>query len=106
MTDDPLGPDFHKSIVENMAAGVYFVEPDRTIKYWNAGAERIAGYSAAEIVGRCCFDNILAHVDDHGSSLCHTTCPLAASMLDGETRDVTIWLRHHDGHRKPARPIA
>ena len=101
---DGLSPDeLHKSIVDNLADGVYYVEPDRTIRYWNHGAERLSGYRASEIVGRRCFDNILAHVDAQGNSLCHSTCPLAASMHDGEPREVTIWLRHSEGYRKPVR---
>ena len=103
MPDDPFGLEFHKTIVDNMADGVYFVEPDRTIKYWNHGAERISGFEASEIVGRRCFDNILAHVDEHGTSLCHSICPLAASMRDGDARETTVWLRHRDGYRKPVR---
>jgi diguanylate cyclase (GGDEF)-like protein/PAS domain S-box-containing protein len=103
MPDNPLPDELHKSIVDNLADGVYFVEPDRTIRYWNHGAEKLAGYKAAEIVGRRCYDNILAHVDAQGNSLCHSTCPLAASMRDGESRDVTIWLRHREGYRKPVR---
>ena len=103
MPDRPLSDELHKSIVDNLADGVYYVEPDRTIRYWNHGAEKLAGYHASEMVGRRCYDNILAHVDAQGNSLCHSTCPLAASMLDGESRDVTIWLRHREGYRKPVR---
>jgi diguanylate cyclase (GGDEF)-like protein/PAS domain S-box-containing protein len=103
MPDRPQSDELHKAIVDNLADGVYYVEPDRTIRYWNHGAEKLAGYDAADIVGRRCYDNILAHVDSQGNSLCHTTCPLAASMLDGESRDMTIWLRHRDGYRKPVR---
>jgi diguanylate cyclase (GGDEF)-like protein/PAS domain S-box-containing protein len=103
MSPGPVPDEFHKAIVDNIADGVYYVEPDRTIRYWNAGAERIAGFSPAEIVGKRCFDNMLAHVDGEGNSLCHTVCPLAASMKDGQSREVTVWLRHRDGHRKPVR---
>ena len=103
MPDNPFGEELHKAIVDNMADGVYFVEPDRTIKYWNRGAERIAGFPAAEIVGHRCYDNLLAHVDGQGNSLCHSECPLAASMRDGEPRDLIIWLRHREGYRKPVR---
>lgn len=103
MPDRLLSDELHKSIVDNLADGVYYVEPDRTIRYWNRGAEQLAGYRASEIVGRRCYDNILAHVDAQGNSLCHSTCPLAASMLDGESRDVTLWLRHREGYRKPVR---
>ena len=92
-----------KAIVDQMADGVYLVEPDRTIKYWSPGAERISGHTAREVVGRRCFDNILDHVDEHGHSLCHTICPLAAAMRDGKERETTVWLRHGDGYRKPVR---
>ena len=101
MPDDSQTDDFHRALVENLADGLYFVEPDRTIKYWNPGAQRIAGFSSTEMIGRRCFDNLLAHVDADGTSLCHTTCPLAASMLDGQPREATIWLRHKEGFRKP-----
>jgi diguanylate cyclase (GGDEF)-like protein/PAS domain S-box-containing protein len=103
MPDRPISDELHKSIVDNLADGVYYVEPDRSIRYWNHGAENLAGYQASELVGRRCYDNILAHVHAQGNSLCHSTCPLAASMLDGESRDVTIWLRHREGYRKPVR---
>lgn len=100
---DPTNADLHKSIVENLADGVYLVAPDRTIEYWNPGAERISGHTAQEVVGHKCFDNILGHVDAQGRSLCHTACPLALTMKDGEPRDVSIWLKHSDGYRKPVR---
>ena len=100
---NPFGSDLHKVIVDNMADGVYYVDTERTLTYWNLGAERISGYPAARIVGRHCYDNILAHVDDQGRSLCHSLCPLAATMLDGEPREVSVWLRHAEGYRKPVR---
>ena len=100
---NPFGADVLKSIVDNMADGVYYVDTDRTLTYWNLGAQRISGYSAAEILGRHCYDNILGHVDDQGRSLCHSLCPLAATMLDGEPREASVWLHHQDGHRKPVR---
>jgi diguanylate cyclase (GGDEF)-like protein/PAS domain S-box-containing protein len=103
MPDSPPPDALHRSIVDNLADGVYYVEPDRTIRYWNRGAEELAGYQASEIVGRRCYDNILAHVDGQGNALCHTACPLDASMLDGESRDVMVWLRHREGYRKPVR---
>jgi diguanylate cyclase (GGDEF)-like protein/PAS domain S-box-containing protein len=99
--DDSPNEAFHRSLVENLAEGVYFVEPDRTIKYWNPGAERLAGFAAGDMVGHRCYDNLLAHVDGQGNSLCHTICPLAASMADGQPRETTVWLRHKEGYRKP-----
>jgi diguanylate cyclase (GGDEF)-like protein/PAS domain S-box-containing protein len=99
----PAGDRLYRAIVDQMADGVYLVDPDRTIRYWSPGAERISGHSAREVVGRRCLDNILDHVDEKGRSLCHAACPLAATIGDGRPREATIWLRHGDGHRKPVR---
>jgi diguanylate cyclase (GGDEF)-like protein len=55
------------------------------------------------VVGHRCFENILDHVDAAGNSLCHTICPLAATMRDGQPRELSIWLRHAEGYRKPVR---
>jgi diguanylate cyclase (GGDEF)-like protein/PAS domain S-box-containing protein len=98
-----LDNDFHKTIVDNLADGVYFVDTSRKITYWNHGAELISGHTAERVVGNRCYDNILDHVDAEGRSLCHSVCPLAATMRDGEPRELTIWLRHADGYRKPVR---
>ncbi len=103
MTADQFDNEFHKAIVDNLADGVYYVDPDRAITYWNHGAERITGYASAEVVGHHCFDNLLDHVDADGNSLCFTICPLAATMGDGQPREVSVWLRHADGFRKPVR---
>jgi diguanylate cyclase (GGDEF)-like protein/PAS domain S-box-containing protein len=100
---DPTDNDLHKTIVENLADGVYLVDRDRTITYWNRGAERISGYDSGQLVGHRCYDNILGHLDSLGNSLCLSACPLTQTMNDGAPREVALWLTHADGHRKPVR---
>jgi diguanylate cyclase (GGDEF)-like protein/PAS domain S-box-containing protein len=102
-SDSHADDEFLRTTVANLADGVYFVAPDRQIRYWNHGAERITGYSSDFVVGRHCYENILDHVDAEGNSLCQTVCPLAATIGDGQPREASIWLRHADGHRKPVR---
>ena len=102
-TIDPSDNELHKTIVDSLADGVYLVDTERTISYWNGGAERISGYAAGDVVGHRCYENILGHVDAQGRSLCHTACPLAETMKDGRTREAAIWLMHSDGYRKPVR---
>jgi len=92
---------FYKDLVDNLYDGVYFVDLDRRITYWNRGAERITGYSAAQVVGCRCSDNLLMHVDYLGTGLCGAGCPLAATCLDGRAREAEVFLRHRDGHRVP-----
>ncbi len=96
-----LDKDTYEKIFENLNDGLYFVDKNRVITYWNKAAERITGFSAGEVMGRPCFQNILTHVDGKGCSLCSGLCPLAATLIDGSTRETEVFLHHKDGHRVP-----
>jgi diguanylate cyclase (GGDEF)-like protein/PAS domain S-box-containing protein len=97
----PEEKDFFKDIIDNLYDGVYFVDRDRIITYWNKGAERITGYSAEHAVGRSCQDNLLNHVTPNGFPICGDRCPLSAVMNDGKAHEVDVYLHHADGHRIP-----
>jgi diguanylate cyclase (GGDEF)-like protein/PAS domain S-box-containing protein len=92
---------FYQDLLDKMTDGVYFVDVDRTITYWNSGAERITGYSARDVVGHSCSEGILRHVTDEGKQLCLVGCPLLAVMRDGKPREADVFLHHKDGHRVP-----
>ena len=92
---------FHEKLLDNMHDGVYFVNRERKITYWNEGAARLSGYSEHEVTGKHCFDNLLGHVDEGGKPLCLTGCPLSAVLRDGQPRESEIYLRHKEGHRMP-----
>lgn len=92
---------FHWSMLDQLEDGVYILDPQRRIRYWSAGAERITGFTAADVLGRSCADNVLKHVDGEGRCLCHEGCPLAAVMQDGQPRSADVYLHHKDGHRVP-----
>jgi len=98
----PSGID-HLDILQNLYDGVYLVDPDRKITFWNHSAERITGYAEESVSGSCCGDQILMHVDDSGKCLCEDGCPLQATLDDGEVREADVYLHHHDGHRVPVR---
>ncbi len=91
----------YERIIDNISDGLYIVDTDRKIVHWNKAAERITGYTSAEVVNSHCWDNILVHVDGDGNRLCHGMCPLAATIRDGGIRDAEIYLHHKDGHRVP-----
>ena len=91
----------YKEILESLYDGVYFVDLERRVNYWNKGAERISGYTAKEVVGRFCQDNILKHVSEAGIPLCTQGCPLLATMQDGNPREAELFLHHADGRRVP-----
>lgn len=93
--------DFYRGVLDSLTEGVYFVDLERKVTYWNKAAERLTGYSAQEIMGKSCADNFLRHVDDDGCKLCLKGCPLATTMKDGDVREINVYLHHKFGHRVP-----
>lgn len=92
---------FYENLLDSLADGVYFTDLNRIVTYWNKAAERMTGYTAKEVLGKSCADNLLRHVDDKGTELCVVGCPLAATMQDGENREMDVYLHHKLGHRVP-----
>jgi diguanylate cyclase (GGDEF)-like protein/PAS domain S-box-containing protein len=92
---------FYKNLLDNIYDGVYFVDINRKILYWNTSAEKLTGYGSSEMVGRHCWDNILMHVDNKGTSLCKGFCPLVKATTEQRMLEEEIFLRHKDGHRVP-----
>ena len=88
---------------DSMPVPAYFVDKHRRIIYWNQAAEDLTGYTAAEVMGSHCFDNILIHVDKTGQNLCLNMCPLGETIKDGTPRTAEVFLHHKSGHRVPVR---
>ncbi len=93
--------DFYFDILNNLFDGLYFVDRERRITFWNRTAASLTGYEAREVVGRRCADNILVHVDAEGRNMCEGLCPLARTLEDGESREAEVFLHHRQGHRLP-----
>jgi diguanylate cyclase (GGDEF)-like protein/PAS domain S-box-containing protein len=102
--------DYLGQILDELSDGVYVVDTERRILFWNRGAERLTGFTREEVVGRKCGDNILDHVDEEGASLCFGACPLVETMRTGTCGRAELYLRHKEGYRKAvsvnARPLA
>jgi diguanylate cyclase (GGDEF)-like protein/PAS domain S-box-containing protein len=99
MTEISTG--LYKELLDRMSDGVYFVDRDRRILYWNEGATRLTGYKAEEVIGLYCQDNTLCHVDGAGNQLCLSGCPLSDCVEDGTAHEAEIFLRHKQGRRVP-----
>lgn len=89
------------SILNHIQDGVYFVDIDRKIKFWNKAAEQITGFTAEEVVGLECPQTKLNHIDEFGNHLCTSGCPLFATNVDGVVRTEKVFVRHKEGYRIP-----
>ncbi|HTQ55436.1 MAG TPA: PAS domain S-box protein [Bryobacteraceae bacterium] len=92
-------PEIYRTVLENVPVGVYLVDQERRIVFWNRAAEEITGYLGQEVIGRFCHDNILMHCDRDSNILCGSGCPLARTIADGRLRQTDVFLRHKEGQR-------
>ena len=100
-------PAILRGFADKFPFGFYVVDPERTILYWNEAAERITGYHAQEVVGRCCADDLLVHCGPQGGALCATDgCPFTFTLRDGKPAEEHLYLRHKEGQRIPVRILA
>jgi PAS domain S-box-containing protein/diguanylate cyclase (GGDEF)-like protein len=94
-------PEIFRTILDSIQSGVYVVDRERRILFWNAGAERITGYQRHEVVGHFCRENILPNCDDHGCGLCGNVCPLGVTLHEGKSKEANVYFHHKDSHRLP-----
>ncbi len=89
--------DFHQllaeypleTLLQTIPTGLFLVNSDKKIVYWNAEASRITGYSAAEAVGQHC--SFLQGVP------CYNVCALFSGEPSSPDSDVPCSFRHKNG---------
>ncbi|BEH11496.1 MULTISPECIES: sensor domain-containing diguanylate cyclase [Geobacter] len=96
----PNNDSFYKKVLDNLYDGIYFVDEQRRITYWNKGAQMLTGYGEKEVIGRNCHD-IFLHLDSNGNGICSDACPIEKTITDGRKRDEESFLHHKDGHLVP-----
>jgi PAS domain S-box-containing protein len=95
-------PKLFRHLVEDLPVGIYIVDGERRIRFWNRGAEQITGHLSHDVVGHVPEDVVQA-------------CDRAGNRLSGEQRPVTMTLSrrapqqcsafylHKNGHRVAVR---
>ncbi|HEX8113050.1 MAG TPA: PAS domain S-box protein [Kofleriaceae bacterium] len=90
-----LADEHFRLLVESVADyAIYLLEPDGTIRSWNAGAQRLKGYTVSEIVGHR-FAQFFTPEDRESGKPARL---LAAALRDGRIEDIG-WRVRKDGTR-------
>ncbi|MCF6265756.1 MAG: PAS domain S-box protein [Desulfuromusa sp.] len=79
-----------ETLLQTIPTGLFLVDTDKKIVYWNAEAERITGYSVEEAIGQHC--SFLA------GDPCRTECGLFSESIPKPDIGLTCSFRHKDGH--------
>ncbi|MBZ5589691.1 MAG: diguanylate cyclase [Acidobacteriia bacterium] len=95
--------DLFRTVVDNLWEGVFIVDRSKRLRYWSRGAERLTGYSVADMAGKPACDAFPIHELDDGTPLCTGPCPVALTLADGIPREASHHIHHKAGHRFPAR---
>jgi PAS domain S-box-containing protein len=66
-------------VLARTADGVYAVDQNQRIVFWNTAAEHILGYQAAEVIGRSCHE-IFRGVPRPGCVQCDSNCPVLEAV--------------------------
>jgi len=68
--------NFQNEILDSLAEGLFTVDKDFKINFFNSAAEKISGYKREDVLGKIC-----KHV--FNTNLCESDCPIAKALLNG-----------------------
>ncbi len=81
------------------ADGLFITDERQRVVLWSSSAERILGHSAAEVVGRRCYE-VIAGTEPSGHPICRRGCrPVTNAMHGRVTPDYDVVARNHCGDR-------
>ena len=63
--------------------GVYAVDMDQTILFWNRSAEQILGYAPDEVTGLRCYEVLQSLLEDGAAPVCMEGCPAIRCAREG-----------------------
>jgi PAS domain S-box-containing protein len=63
--------------------GMFAVDQEQRIVFWNQGAEAVLGYTEEEAMGKRCFE-VLQGVEESGRATCVQNCPIVMCARQGK----------------------
>jgi PAS domain S-box-containing protein len=85
-----------ETILDSIADGVFTIDLEFNITYFNSAAQKITGVSGDQALGQKCFDVFRANI-------CQTTCALGETMKTGrQSINLPIDILNSEGYRIPA----
>lgn len=95
-------PSFYRDVLESLQIGIYIVDRDQRIVFWNEGAEKITGYLRQDVMGCYCraeSPTPTAAPTNVKHVLSDAAETLASALREGRPAMGEVSLRHKSGHR-------
>ncbi len=80
------------SLLDELFDGVYIIDRERKILFWNSGAETISGYNRSQMVGLFCHEGPLKHKDESDCYLCEKQCPAFLAMEHDRPETAVVYM--------------
>src|ERR1700688_3613652 len=94
-------PEIYRTVLDNLGTGVYIVDRNRRIRFWNEGAEQITGYLRQDVVGRFLREHFLASGNNTKDIDSDPEDPINLAFRDGKPSTVDVSILHKEGYRVP-----
>ncbi|HKM85670.1 MAG TPA: PAS domain S-box protein [Terriglobales bacterium] len=91
-------PKLFRHLVEDLPVGIYIVDRDGLIRFWNRGAEHLIGHLSHEVVGHV-FEEVVRACNRRGNSLSGEHCPVTMTLSQRQPQRWTAYYLHKNGHR-------
>jgi PAS domain S-box-containing protein len=88
-------------VLDVLFDGIYILNRERKIIFWNDGAEQITGYKRSQMIGRFCHESPLKHLDEERKNLCMGSCPASKAMEQNQPALDLVWVYCADQTLKP-----
>jgi len=90
-----------ETLLNAVGEGIFGIDPDGTITFWNPAAERILGYRAEDIIGLDAHQSFHDRLPD-GTTCLRDACPVLRAIREGRVFSrMEDYFRHRDGHWVP-----
>jgi diguanylate cyclase (GGDEF)-like protein/PAS domain S-box-containing protein len=94
-------PAIYQTVLDGLETGVYIVDRERRIRFWNQGAENITGYLRQDVVGHFLRDHLLTNSDASKDFDADPDDPVNQAFRDGKPSVLNASLLHKEGFRFP-----
>jgi PAS domain S-box-containing protein len=88
-------------ILENLTEGVYVVDLEQKIQFWNKSAEAMTGFSAGEMVGRLLDEVSIGYEDESGHELKPFEYPVALCLQEKKNINRNFFINSSDNRKIP-----
>ena len=91
-------PKLFRHMAEDLPVGIYIVDRDGLIRFWNRAAEQLTGHLSHEVVGHV-FEDVVRACNRRGNSLSGEHCPVTMTLSQRQPQRWTAYYLHKSGHR-------